>query len=169
MFDFFKGIFSSKPEEPAEAAETTTPPATNVSTPPAAQQQAQQPPAQEVQHSQQSSAAAVNELTRTSSEAPAQRGPRRRQFGAPAAPTQETTETLSMDNRQLLEHSSKAIAEQDAMLDQLYSSVVRQKEISMAINTELDTQNRMLDDLSRDVDSTQARLHGAQRTMNRIS
>lgn len=59
--------------------------------------------------------------------------------------------------------------EQDDSLDRLSESIGRQRELSIQIGDELDSQGELLDDLDGIVDRSRSRLDGARRRLNRFS
>mmetsp|Transcript_47795 Transcript_47795/g.112393 ORF Transcript_47795/g.112393 Transcript_47795/m.112393 type:complete len:92 (-) Transcript_47795:42-317(-) len=55
------------------------------------------------------------------------------------------------------------MAEQDDLLDLLGSSASRQKELAMAISTEVDSQNRLLEDIDLQAEGASNKLDSATR------
>jgi regulator of vacuolar morphogenesis len=92
----------------------------------------------------------------------------RRAFGA-AATLQETEETLQMDNNQLLLRNDDMMKEQDNHLDSLLNVVVRQKEIGLAINDELELQNSRLKKLESKVDLVSSKMKNAGKAIKKIT
>lgn len=62
----------------------------------------------------------------------------------------------------------KIFQEQDKQLEELFKSVKRQKEIAQALNTELDSQNQLLENLKEDVDITQSKVNVSNKRLNDI-
>jgi regulator of vacuolar morphogenesis len=62
----------------------------------------------------------------------------------------------------------KIFQEQDKQLEELFKSVKRQKEIAQALNTELDSQNQLLENLKEDVDITQSKVNVSNKRLNNI-
>ena len=73
------------------------------------------------------------------------------------------------DNVQLHQMHARIIDEQDAHLDALGASISRQRELSMQIGDELDSQVAMLEESDRVVDRHQTRLHRARKQVGKIS
>lgn len=59
--------------------------------------------------------------------------------------------------------------DQDDSLDRLSDSIGRQRELSIQIGDELESQNGLLDDLDGIVDRSRSRLAGARKRLNRFS
>lgn len=59
--------------------------------------------------------------------------------------------------------------DQDDSLDRLSESIGRQRELSIQIGDELDSQGELLGDLDGMVDRSRNRLDGARRRLNRFS
>jgi len=62
----------------------------------------------------------------------------------------------------------KIFQEQDKQLEELFKSVKRQKEIAKALNTELETQNQLLEVLQEDVEITQSKVNLSNKRLNNI-
>jgi hypothetical protein len=60
------------------------------------------------------------------------------------------------------------ITEQDDALEDLSSAAERAKQVSMAVNEELDLHTKLLDDLEGDVEDTRGRLTLATRAVKRM-
>jgi hypothetical protein len=58
--------------------------------------------------------------------------------------------------------------EQDKQLEELFKSVNRQKEIAKALNTELESQNQLLEMLQEDVELTQEKVNLSNKRLNNI-
>lgn len=58
--------------------------------------------------------------------------------------------------------------EQDKQLEELFKSVKRQKEIAQQLNEELDSQNRLLEDLREDVEITQQKVKLSNKSLDII-
>ena len=74
-----------------------------------------------------------------------------------------------MSNVQVHAYHEQVMADQDAQLDALGSSIGRQRELSMQIGDELDNQVTMLGDNERIVDRHQSRLDRARGQVGRIA
>ncbi|KAM7194132.1 hypothetical protein V8F33_007459 [Rhypophila sp. PSN 637] len=74
----------------------------------------------------------------------------------------------SLSNIQIHEYHRRILEEQDAQLDALGQSISRQRELSMQIGDELDSQVMMLDESERVADRHASRLDRAKRQMGRI-
>ncbi|KAK3314888.1 hypothetical protein B0H66DRAFT_563879 [Apodospora peruviana] len=81
----------------------------------------------------------------------------------------DTIEGQGMSNLQVHEYHRRILEDQDAQLDALGQSISRQRELSMQIGDELDSQVMMLDESERVVDRHQGRLDRARRQMGRIA
>ena len=90
---------------------------------------------------------------------------RTRVFGVPLI---EHEDTKHLDSRGLLELQNEMISNQETHLDSLYSSVIKQKDLSLAIGAELDHQNQILADLESKVDTTSARIHIATKAADKL-
>lgn len=91
----------------------------------------------------------------------------KRVFGAPAQP-RETKETLSLDNRALLQQQVQIHKSQDQEAEQLRKIIARQREIGMIINNEVEEQNELLDSFNQDVDTTTDKVKAARGRAKRI-
>jgi hypothetical protein len=91
----------------------------------------------------------------------------KRVFGVPML--DELEDVKHLDAGGLLELQQEMMQTQDDHLDNLYSSIVRQKDLSLMIGDELDTQNRLLVDLEQKVDNSQTRLKGATKAAEKLS
>jgi hypothetical protein len=69
----------------------------------------------------------------------------------------------------LLAQQQQTMVEQDESLDRLSESIGRQRELSIQIGDELDSQGGLLEDLDDIVDRSRGRLDGATRRLNRFS
>jgi syntaxin 8 len=78
-------------------------------------------------------------------------------------------EAASLDNQQLHQYHSRILEQQDEQLDRLGESIGRQRELSMQIGDELDSQVAMLDDVEAATDRHQSRLDRASRSLGRIA
>lgn len=68
------------------------------------------------------------------------------------APLPETEHTRELDNQGVLQLNDQYMQEQDRVVEGMLKNVGRMKEIGVAIGEEIDLQNKMLEDLDRDVD-----------------
>ncbi|CAZ82021.1 unnamed protein product [Tuber melanosporum] len=73
------------------------------------------------------------------------------------APLPETERTRELDNRGVLQLNDQYMREQDRVVEGMLKNVGRMKEIGVAIGEEIDLQNKMLEDLDRDVDKPSAK------------
>ncbi len=80
----------------------------------------------------------------------------------------DRAEGEDMSNVQIHAYHQQILEEQDAQLDALGASISRQRELSMQIGDELDSQVAMLDEGERLVDRHQGRLDRARRQVGRI-
>lgn len=74
-----------------------------------------------------------------------------------------------ISNVQIHEYHRQVMEDQDAHLDALGASIGRQRELSMQIGDELDSQVMMLDESERIVDRHQGRMDRARRQVGRIA
>lgn len=74
-----------------------------------------------------------------------------------------------VDNVQLHQMHARVMADQDAHLDALGVSISRQRELSMQIGDELDSQAALLEESDRLVDRHQSRLDRARRQVGRVA
>lgn len=66
-------------------------------------------------------------------------------------------------------HLQKTIIQkQDEDLEKLSALIRRQKDIGITISNELDLQNKMLDDLSVQVDTTESRVISSNRKLKKL-
>lgn len=61
-------------------------------------------------------------------------------------------------NQELIQGINTGLAEQDEMIDQLHDVVGRLKNVAIAIGDEIDTQDKLLDELDDAVDKTASNL-----------
>ncbi|KAA1468224.1 Phox-like protein [Dentipellis sp. KUC8613] len=90
-----------------------------------------------------------------------------RVFGAPAPPA-ETDQTRPLDDVGVFQLQQTQMEEQDATLSQLSAILQRQKQLGVAIGSEIAQQNELLDDLSDNVDRVGGELSAAKKQMNRL-
>jgi len=90
-------------------------------------------------------------------------------FGAPQPQPRETAETRPLDDRGLLQLQQHKVEQQDQQLNNLSAILQRQLHIGLAIHTEVEEQNKMLDELNTDVDRVQGKLGTAKRIMNKLN
>ncbi|KAF1953305.1 hypothetical protein CC80DRAFT_527309 [Byssothecium circinans] len=74
-----------------------------------------------------------------------------------------------MSNQQIHSYHSEVIREQDDQLDQLGQSIGRQRELSMQIGDELDSQVMLLDEVEEGVDRHEAQFRRARGRLDRFS
>lgn len=87
-----------------------------------------------------------------------------RVFGQP----QETEQTRPLDNTGLVQLQNVQMEQQDSQLSQLSSILQRQKHLGLAISSEIEQQNEMLDQLATDVDKTAGKLGSTKKQLNRL-
>ncbi|KAK6524557.1 hypothetical protein TWF281_011462 [Arthrobotrys megalospora] len=75
-------------------------------------------------------------------------------------------DTSDMSNGQMLTLHQRIMGEQDETLDRLSESITRQRELSIQIGDELDSQGELLDDLDDGVDRAQRRITGARKRLD---
>ncbi|CAG8514759.1 5324_t:CDS:1 [Paraglomus occultum] len=92
----------------------------------------------------------------------------RRVFGNASAMPQETEQTRGLDNQGLVKLQQQAMYNQDAHVEQFSAILNRQKHIGMAISQELDTQNKILQELDEQVDSTTGKLKHVSKKISSI-
>jgi syntaxin 8 len=86
--------------------------------------------------------------------------------------TYQTPPTRPSDDSpssELLSQQQQIMLDQDDSLDRLSESIGRQRELSIQIGDELDSQGELLGDLDGMVDRSRNRLDGARRRLNRFS
>eukprot|EP00850_Spirogloea_muscicola_P000081 SM000001S04483 [mRNA] locus=s1:412256:413897:- [translate_table: standard] len=81
----------------------------------------------------------------------------------------ETDQTAELENSGIIHLQKRIMKDQDEELVGLESTVASTKHIALAVNEELDLHSQLLDDLDRDVESTNARVAVAQRKLAVIS
>lgn len=81
----------------------------------------------------------------------------------------DQVEEQGIDNVQVHAYHQRVMEDQDAQLDALGASISRQRELSMQIGDELDSQVAMLDESERVVDRHQGSLDRARRQVGKIS
>lgn len=64
----------------------------------------------------------------------------------------ETSETRELDNEGVLQLQKQKIADQDISVDEIRKIIMRQKELGIAINNELEVQNEMMRMVEEDTD-----------------
>lgn len=81
----------------------------------------------------------------------------------------ETAKTRELDNQGVLQLQKQMMQEQDLDVEELRKVVVRQKELGIAINNELEVQNEMLKMADEDVDRLQGKLVVAKKRIGKIA
>jgi len=81
----------------------------------------------------------------------------------------ETAETRELDNQGVLQLQKQKMEDQDLDVEELRKIVMRQKELGIAINQELEVQNDMLRMVDEDVDRVQGKINIAKRRIGKIS
>jgi regulator of vacuolar morphogenesis len=92
-----------------------------------------------------------------------------RVFGAPQQVPEETAETRPLDDRGLIQLQKQKMADQDSQLDNLSAILQRQMHIGVAISTEIEEQNKILDEMNDDVDRVTGKIKKARKVMATIS
>ncbi|KAK0186561.1 hypothetical protein F5146DRAFT_1142931 [Armillaria mellea] len=69
----------------------------------------------------------------------------------------------------MLQEQRRLMDDQDTHLDALSHSINRQRDVSLQINSELNTHTDLLDGLDQDLDTTHSRLNTARRSLERVS
>ena len=70
---------------------------------------------------------------------------------------------------EILSQQQQLMLDQDDSLDRLSESIGRQRELSIQIGDELDSQGELLEDVDGIVDRSRGRLDGARRRLDRFS
>ncbi|KAI9750072.1 MAG: hypothetical protein M1815_002033 [Lichina confinis] len=83
--------------------------------------------------------------------------------------TTATPNQDGLDNTQIHAYHAQVLQDQDDQLDRLGESIGRQRELSMQIGDELDSQVQLLDDVDRHVDRHQTRLDTARRRLGKVA
>lgn len=81
----------------------------------------------------------------------------------------ETAETRSLDNQGVLQLQQQKMQDQDLDVDEIRKIVLRQRELGVAINQELEIQNEMLKVVDEDVDRVQGKINVAKQRIGKIS
>jgi regulator of vacuolar morphogenesis len=68
-----------------------------------------------------------------------------------------------------MNHHHQLMKQQDKQLDELLKVVIRQKEIAKTIESELSSQNKLIDNLKEDVEITQIKLNSSQKKLDKIT
>ncbi len=74
-----------------------------------------------------------------------------------------------LNNTQIHTYHEQVLRDQDDQLDRLGESIGRQRELSIQIGDELDTQVQLLDDVEVHVDRHQTRLDGARKRLGDVA
>ena len=72
-------------------------------------------------------------------------------------------------SNEILSQQQQMMLDQDDSLDRLSESIGRQRELSIQIGDELDSQGELLEDIDVMVDRSRGRLDGARRRLDRFS
>lgn len=80
----------------------------------------------------------------------------------------ETSHTRQLNDQQLLQVQKDSMQSQDEDLAKLRDIIIRQKQMGIAINEELDIHNELLDELNNKVDSSERKLSTARNKINKI-
>ena len=86
----------------------------------------------------------------------------------PDADLERGIDASELSNEQIHTYHREVIAEQDEQLDRLGQSIGRQRELTMAIGDELDSQILLLDEVDDGVDRQQSQLNGARRRLEHV-
>jgi regulator of vacuolar morphogenesis len=73
-----------------------------------------------------------------------------------------------LDDRGVVQLQKQKIKDQDSTLDNLSATLTRQKHIGLAISTEIEEQNKILDQMNDDVDRVSGKIKKATKTMERL-
>ncbi|ELR05803.1 hypothetical protein VC83_04419 [Pseudogymnoascus destructans] len=84
-------------------------------------------------------------------------------------PINASTDQSQLDNQQIHTYHSEVLAAQDEQLDRLGESIGRQRELSIQIGDELDSQVAMLDEVDGLVDRHQGRLDQARKSLGNVA
>ncbi|KFY88176.1 hypothetical protein V500_06507, partial [Pseudogymnoascus sp. VKM F-4518 (FW-2643)] len=84
-------------------------------------------------------------------------------------PIDAPTDQSQLDNQQIHAYHSEVLAAQDEQLDRLGESIGRQRELSIQIGDELDSQVAMLDEVDGLVDRHQTRLDQARKSLGNVA
>ena len=84
-------------------------------------------------------------------------------------PIDAPTDQSQLDNQQIHAYHSEILAAQDEQLDRLGESIGRQRELSIQIGDELDSQVAMLDEVDGLVDRHQGRLDQARKSLGNVA
>ena len=74
-----------------------------------------------------------------------------------------------MDNQQIHAYHKNVLSDQDAQLDRLGESIGRQRDLSIQIGDELESQIEILDDTGAHIDRHQTRLDGARKQLGNVA
>lgn len=85
------------------------------------------------------------------------------------APVPETERTRELDNEGVLQLQKQMMQDQDLDVDELAKIVRRQKEMGLAIQSELELQNDMLKRVDQDVDRVRGKIDVAKKRVGKIS
>lgn len=89
-----------------------------------------------------------------------------RVFGKKAV--EETDQTRPLDDSGLVQLQQVQMDQQDQQLNQLSALLHRQKHLGLAISSEIEQQNELLDELAGDIDRTSGKLSGANKQMRKL-
>jgi regulator of vacuolar morphogenesis len=85
------------------------------------------------------------------------------------APVPETDKTRELDNEGVVQLQRQLMRDQDLDVEELGKIVRRQKEMGLAINSELELQKELLDKVDQDVDRVKGKIDIAKKRVNKIS
>lgn len=81
----------------------------------------------------------------------------------------ETSETLKLDNQQMLQLHKTTMQDQDQELESLRKMIQRQKNISIEMNEELAQQNELMDSVDHQINTASSKLNRATRQAKRFN
>lgn len=87
----------------------------------------------------------------------------------PYTDDEATPDQSQLSNEQIHSYHKQVLSDQDAQLDQLSSSIGRQRMLGIQMGDEMDDQNAILDDLERGVDRFQGNLDRARGRLGKVA
>ena len=81
----------------------------------------------------------------------------------------ETDSTAGLDSQGIIQLQKQALRSQDDQIEELGRAVRNTKHVALAINDEVDLQQRLLDDLDDAVDHTEGYMKFARRKLEQVS
>jgi len=104
----------------------------------------------------------------TSSASPVPDRPIARVLGGSRPPPRETAATRPLDDEGVYQLQQEQMQRQDTQVSQLSAILQRQKHLGIAIGSEIEEQNAMLDELDANVDKYGNKLGKAKKQLNRL-